>query len=110
LEVWVGRALALARGARASRVRIDLAHVPIHPDARRAAVQSGRAPLDHALHDGEDHELLATLDARALAGLRGVLAVHVIGRVRGGRGLWMQDERGRWVRWSDRGGWVHGRA
>ncbi|HEY7086445.1 MAG TPA: thiamine-phosphate kinase [Tepidisphaeraceae bacterium] len=36
--------------------------VPIHEDARK--IQDGRAPLEHALHDGEDHELLFT-DSRA---------------------------------------------
>ena len=34
--------------------------VPVHPDAERAAQTSGRSPLDHALHDGEDFELLFT--------------------------------------------------
>lgn len=38
---------------------IDAAAVPIHPDAR-AASRDGRAPLEHALHDGEDYELLLT--------------------------------------------------
>lgn len=35
--------------------------VPVSDDARRAARQSGRSPLDHALGDGEDYELLFTL-------------------------------------------------
>jgi thiamine-monophosphate kinase len=38
---------------------IEAASVPIHPDAV-AASQDGRSPLNHALHDGEDHELLLT--------------------------------------------------
>ena len=47
-----------------ARVRAD--RVPIHDDARRASEQGGRSPLDHALHDGEDYELLFTCDpARA---------------------------------------------
>lgn len=37
----------------------------IHPDARRAASEDGRSPLDHALHDGEDFELLACVDPQA---------------------------------------------
>ncbi|MFW6108804.1 MAG: thiamine-phosphate kinase [bacterium] len=36
--------------------------IPIADDARRAAAQSGRTPLDHALGDGEDYELLFTMD------------------------------------------------
>ena len=38
---------------------IDALKVPIHPDAQLAA-RDGRSPLEHALHDGEDHELLFT--------------------------------------------------
>ncbi len=37
--------------------------IPLSDDARRAAAASGRSPLDHALGDGEDYELLFTLDA-----------------------------------------------
>lgn len=39
---------------------IDAAAVPVHADARKLAVSDGLAPLEHALHDGEDHELLFT--------------------------------------------------
>lgn len=35
---------------------IEAARVPIHDDAKR--VTDARSPLEHALHDGEDHELL----------------------------------------------------
>ncbi|MBM4019553.1 MAG: thiamine-monophosphate kinase [Planctomycetes bacterium] len=43
--------------------------VPISDDARRLAQQDGRTPLDHALNDGEDFELLLAVepvDARDL--------------------------------------------
>ncbi|MBI5864331.1 MAG: thiamine-monophosphate kinase [Planctomycetes bacterium] len=33
----------------------------IHTDARRLAVQSGKTPLERALHDGEDFELVVAL-------------------------------------------------
>lgn len=49
---------------------IDLAAVPIHPDAVRMAADDGRSPLEHALGDGEDFELLLAMppdDARRLA-------------------------------------------
>ena len=36
--------------------------IPVSADARRAAAASGRSPLDHALGDGEDYELLFTID------------------------------------------------
>lgn len=35
--------------------------IPASDDARRAAQSSGRSPMDHALGDGEDYELLFTL-------------------------------------------------
>lgn len=35
---------------------VDAARVPIHADVN--PITDGRSPLDHALHDGEDHELL----------------------------------------------------
>lgn len=41
---------------------LDPEAVPVHPDAVEAAKASGRTPLDHALNDGEDHELLFTME------------------------------------------------
>ena len=40
--------------------RIDASKVPIHKDAVTLSQQNGKIPLEHALHDGEDHELLFT--------------------------------------------------
>jgi len=37
---------------------IEAAAIPIHEDAVALAARDGRSPLDHALHDGEDYELL----------------------------------------------------
>jgi thiamine-monophosphate kinase len=34
--------------------------IPIHPDAITLSQQTGKSPLEHALHDGEDYELLYT--------------------------------------------------
>ena len=39
---------------------IDAATVPIHADAIELSRRDDRPALDHALHDGEDHELLFT--------------------------------------------------
>ena len=39
---------------------IDGSKIPIHEDAIKLSQQDGRSPLEHALHDGEDHELLFT--------------------------------------------------
>ena len=34
--------------------------IPIHEDARALSAKDERPPIDHAVHDGEDHELLFT--------------------------------------------------
>lgn len=39
---------------------VDARCIPIHDDAVRLSQQDSRSPLDHALNDGEDHELLLT--------------------------------------------------
>ena len=36
--------------------KVDSTLIPIHPDAQ--SMNDNRSPLEHALHDGEDHELL----------------------------------------------------
>jgi thiamine-monophosphate kinase len=114
MDVSDGLALDLARLARASGVRIDLERVPVHRDALRLAKTSGRSARAHALGDGEDHELLATLTPRAwhaLAPRAGHRFPELapIGRVRRGRGLWLAHDEGGTLRpWDGRGGWIHG--
>lgn len=39
---------------------IEADKIPIHEDARLLSAKDGRSPIEHALHDGEDHELLFT--------------------------------------------------
>lgn len=107
MDVSDGLALDLGRLARASGVRIDLLDVPVHRDAERAARSSGRSAREHALSDGEDYELVATLPRAALERLPGS-ACTVIGRVSSGQGLWIRAEDGELVRWSGSGGWLHG--
>jgi thiamine monophosphate kinase len=34
--------------------------IPVHTDAVELSKRDGRPALEHALHDGEDHELLFT--------------------------------------------------
>ena len=43
---------------------IDPSAVPVSAAARRLARRTGRTPLDHALGDGEDYELLIVVRAR----------------------------------------------
>ncbi len=45
--------------------------IPIHADATRMA-RVGWSPLEHALHDGEDYELLYVADQEMPAGMPGI--------------------------------------
>ncbi|MDA1264617.1 MAG: thiamine-phosphate kinase, partial [Planctomycetota bacterium] len=110
MDVSDGLAWDLYRLARTAGVRAVLVQVPVHSDARRAARASGRDPLDHALHDGEDHELIATLPRRRAEVL---LADHpewtCIGRVEAGRGLRLELPSMAPRAWRPvEGGWRHG--
>jgi thiamine-monophosphate kinase len=127
MDVSDGLAWDLHRLARASGVELelDLAALPIHRDAVRAAAVDGRSALDHALHDGEDHELVATLAPRAAArfcadftlsrrrdepSARGA-SPRVVGRVtglcQGGALVLREGETSRLWR-PGTGGWTHG--
>lgn len=116
MDVSDGLAWDLHRLARASGLRLDLelARVPLHDDTRRRARKSGRDPIWHALHDGEDHELIATLDpddGRRLlrAARRRRLPLCAIGRLRRGSGLHLVDAAGRSRPWRTvEGGYEHG--
>ncbi|QDV07383.1 Thiamine-monophosphate kinase [Planctomycetes bacterium Poly30] len=86
MDVSDGLAWDLYRLARASgvTVRLETERIQPHPDAEDAAASSGRTPLDHGLHDGEDHELIATIAAEDWAAFRREGAAsgwHVIGTV-----------------------------
>ena len=114
MDVSDGLALDLSRIATLSGVGIDLLEVPIHPDARRLARRTGRTAWEHALADGEDHELLATVPARAaafvLAAARGRFpGLREVGCVRAGKGLRIRPAAGGDpLPWTGRGGWIHG--
>ncbi len=97
IDVSDGLSLDLARMMQASGTAavLDLAAIPIHPDAVALASRpgDGRSPLDHALADGEDFELVLALppdearrlvaDAPALVGT----PFTIIGEVVAGSGL-----------------------
>ena len=77
---------------------VDAASIPVSPDAEAAAKADGRSPLDHALHDGEDFELLVTLaeaDARRLVDEDPFDTERtIIGRVTEARELVIRDADG----------------
>jgi thiamine-monophosphate kinase len=97
IDVSDGLSLDLARMMRASGTAalLDLPAIPIHPDAVRMSETAGDGarPLDRALSDGEDFELLLALppdDARRLAAEAVAVTgtpFTVIGEVVAGEGL-----------------------
>jgi thiamine-monophosphate kinase len=111
MDVSDGLAWDLYRMARSSGVQFEVDNVPIHADAHD--VGDGESAEWHALHDGEDHELIATLDGKALE--RALREKHehcpelvVIGHVRAGSGLYL-GQPGNLREWNPgEGGWRHG--
>ncbi|PQO44362.1 thiamine-phosphate kinase [Blastopirellula marina] len=71
---------------------VDLPAIPIADAARQLAVQSGQTPLEHALADGEDFELLLVAPPTAAETLvaDGLLGTQVtaIGSILAGEGIW----------------------
>ena len=69
---------------------IDAAAVPLHADAKELSRRDGRDALEHALHDGEDYELLftASSDFKAPSAVR-------IGTIVQEPGIWLSrgDQR-----------------
>jgi len=116
MDVSDGLAWDLYRLCRASGVKGTLTGVEVHPDAIRAEGLDGVDAIFHALHDGEDYELIATLSPtqakRALADDSPELSrLAVIGQLSEGRGLYLSTSlTGEPTRvWSpSEGGWRHG--
>jgi thiamine-monophosphate kinase len=68
--------------------------VPVHDDAIEMR-RDGRTPLEHALHDGEDYELLFTMDPAEWAPLAAKRPdVSVIGRITATPGVWLRRSDG----------------
>ena len=80
--------------------------VPIHPDAVEMR-RDGRTPLDHALHDGEDYELLFTTTGEYATLFPLPVASTVIGTIAAGVGVWLQRRDGSREPLAPRG-WEHG--
>ena len=72
IDISDGLALDLSRILQASRCGALLVEkaIPIANAARRLSRMTGKSPLEHALGDGEDFELLFTLAPRELSRLR----------------------------------------
>jgi thiamine-monophosphate kinase len=105
IDVSDGLSLDLSRMMQASAAGavVRLASVPIHADAQRMSLMPGdaKSPLDHALSDGEDFELILAMPpdaAHALVAAAGQapldLPITIIGEVTAEPGLVAEDEHG----------------
>lgn len=99
MDISDGFSLDLDRLCAASGVgaEIETERIPIHADAVARAEQTGRRPLEHALGDGEDFELILALaadDWKRLHSERPDLGLVRVGTFIGRTGLWSRGERG----------------
>jgi len=87
---------------------VFLDQIPIGSDAEKCAKESGRSPLDHALGDGEDFELLLAIPQSQLDRLPPEICgvpLTRIGNFVNRTGLWSRDKHG--VRQLPPRGYVH---
>ncbi len=68
--------------------------IPVHPDAVELSKRTGRPPLDHALGDGEDFELVFTVSADDAVKLLAnpPVPVWAIGEIVAEPGLWLLQD------------------
>ena len=111
IDVSDGLSLDLSRLARESScgAMIDAALVPISGDASRLAEQNPAdgSPLDHALCDGEDFELILAVDSDSAARIIADPSIGVpltrVGEFVAQPGLWLRDETGQCQSLAPRG-------
>lgn len=108
--------LAAASGV---RVLLDEDRIPVHPALTELPVdEDGEgdrtgAPLHHALHGGEDYELLLAAAPGSVEPFAADFSVRFgipltrVGRVEEGAGVHLRSQEGRESRPLDRGGWDH---
>lgn len=100
MDLSDGLSLDLARLVKESGVaaELDLRAIPISDAAHQMSQASGRSPLQHALSDGEDFELLITAPPESAdAILRDAtlpIPITPIGTIVEGMGVWTCDSSG----------------
>ena len=113
IDVSDGLALDCSRLATASNCGavLELDSIPIDPAARQLASRDKRTPLEHALGDGEDFELLLAVSPEAGQQILQDQPLDIpltrIGHCLEGRGLWQQAQDGQ-RRPLEPTGWLHG--
>jgi thiamine-monophosphate kinase len=87
---------------------LELADIPVTEQAKQLATTSGKTPVEHALGDGEDFELLlavAETDLQKLTELIGQSQCHRVGTFTSRTGLWARE--GSRIRQLPVTGYVH---
>ncbi len=90
---------------------LDMDSIPISAAATQMSTTSGRTPLEHALGDGEDFELLVAVPDDQLQALRDLVGAEQaipVGRFTSRTGLW--SRRGSRIEQLPASGYVHGSA
>ena len=100
MDITDGLSIDLQRLLHASGVGAELqfAQVPVSSAADAVSKSSGRSPLHHALHDGEDFELLLVVDsvtAEEMQQQELPVDLHEIGMITETPGLWGIDIDGK---------------
>jgi thiamine-monophosphate kinase len=111
IDISDGFSLDLDRLCAASGVgaEIDTEALPIHADAIARAAKTGRKPLDHALGDGEDFELILAMaadDWKRIEPQASSLGLVCVGGFIGRTGLWSRGDRG--LKRMLASGFIHG--
>ena len=78
---------------------LEAAAIPIHPDAIELSHRDSISPLEHALNDGEDYELLFTSSQTPPVGIR-------IGTIQQEPGIWLHTPDNKSIPLQSRG-WEH---
>ncbi len=89
---------------------LELDSVPITPQAHELSESSGKQPIEHALGDGEDFELLLSVPASAVEQLQSLVGAEnaiTVGQFTSRTGLWSRT--GSKIRQLTSSGYVHGR-
>ncbi len=113
MDISDGLSVDLLRMCDASRCGavLDLQQIPVTEAALQMSATSGKSPVEHALGDGEDFELLLAVDPHAfgevIERLRDVCTPSICGTITSRTGLW--SKQGGTIEQLSSSGYVHGR-